>query len=257
MLFRLFNLISSRILVYILFSGITTLILARLRAIIETDIKKIVALSTLRQLGLIVARLGLAQPILCFLHLVRHAFFKAIIFISVGTTIHLEGSYQNLKIIGKLSSHPLVLGILIGSNFRLIGLPFFSGFFSKEVIIQRSGGRISLRRIAIYLFFIIRIFITQIYRVRFFIKVILTSNFYLPIRRKRLEMTYLLKAFFTLLAPAIVQGYFFMTRLSLEIRYFLEAEIIKYLVCSTLAIRSSLRYIFYVKNTFISFKLWI
>merc|ERR1712003_265103 len=76
--------------------------MGRVAAINEKDIKKMVALSTLRQLGLIVTRLGCKWVFMRFFHLIIHAFFKAIIFISVGNLIHLSQSYQALKNRGSL-----------------------------------------------------------------------------------------------------------------------------------------------------------
>jgi len=76
--------------------------MVRIAALNEKDIKKIVALSTLSQLGLIVSRLGCKWVFMTFFHLVIHAFFKAIIFIRVGNLIHLSQNYQALKNRGSL-----------------------------------------------------------------------------------------------------------------------------------------------------------
>merc|ERR1711952_394443 len=86
-----------------------TIVIAGITAIIEIDIKKIIALSTLRQLGIIMLILGSGNPILSFFHLISHAFFKAILFICAGMII---------------------------ANIRLCGLPFLRGFYSKDLIIE-------------------------------------------------------------------------------------------------------------------------
>ena len=75
--------------------------MASLSALTESDIKKIVALSTLSQLGLMAIALGAGLPYLAFFHLVTHAFFKALMFIAVGNIIHSSERYQELKMIGK------------------------------------------------------------------------------------------------------------------------------------------------------------
>ena len=72
----------------LLLIGIITMIIAGFTAIIEIDIKKIIALSTLRQLGIIILTLGIGNPILSFFHLLSHAFFKAMLFICAGIIIH-------------------------------------------------------------------------------------------------------------------------------------------------------------------------
>jgi NADH-quinone oxidoreductase subunit L len=68
--------------------------------LIELDIKKIIALSTLRQLGIIIFTLGIGEPVLCWLHLISHAYFKAILFIGAGSMIHRIKDYQDLRKIG-------------------------------------------------------------------------------------------------------------------------------------------------------------
>jgi len=80
--------------------GIITIIIAGITAIIEIDIKKIIALSTLSQLGIIILILGIGNPILSFFHLLSHAFFKAILFICAGIIIHNIKDYQDIRKIG-------------------------------------------------------------------------------------------------------------------------------------------------------------
>ena len=129
--FRMSDFLNENIFFILLRLGTLTILIARIRALTEIDIKKIVALSTLRQLGLIVVGLGSGQPALRFFHLITHAFFKAIIFIGVGVIIHRSLRYQDFKVIGYSSFTPVVLGVISGANFRLCGIPFFSGFFRK------------------------------------------------------------------------------------------------------------------------------
>ena len=101
---------------------------------IEIDMKKIVALSTLSQLGVIICALGRGFAILAFFHLVAHAFFKALLFIRAGRLIHASESYQDLRVIGGTSEIiPYRIGVVIGCSGRLRGLPFISAFYSKEI----------------------------------------------------------------------------------------------------------------------------
>lgn len=205
LLFRVYDLLPPFALTGIFIIRILTILMARMRALLETDIKKIVALSTLRQLGLIVRALSITQHILAFFHLITHAFFKALIFVAVGTVIHRMGSYQDLKTMGRAFFHPLVMGILVGANFRLCGLPFFSGFFRKEIIIL-SFRESLFRSITIYGLFVLRIALTQIYRIRFFIKVSLISSNFLSLVNFSNEGRFSLSALIILLLPAILTG---------------------------------------------------
>ncbi len=77
--------------------GTCTIVIAGASALYELDMKKIVALSTLRQLGLIMATLGLGLYEVAFFHLITHAFFKALLFIAVGNIIHLSRDFQDLR----------------------------------------------------------------------------------------------------------------------------------------------------------------
>lgn len=100
------------------------------------------ALSTLRQLGLIVATVGLGLYPLAFFHLLTHAYFKALLFISVGSIIHLSSDYQDLRNIRTRAwgSSPTLAYSLV-ANLSLCGLPFTSGFQSKDLILETCGTR--------------------------------------------------------------------------------------------------------------------
>lgn len=104
--------------------------MAGLRAILEPDIKKLVALSTLRQLGIMVVAVGLKAPFVALSHLVAHAFFKAILFVVAGNLIHLFSGYQDFRMLGAGgSSLPLRRCFASVALVNLIGLPFFFGVF--------------------------------------------------------------------------------------------------------------------------------
>merc|ERR1712083_648993 len=104
-------------------------------AIFEIDIKKVIALSTLRQLGVIIIILGAIEPILSFFHLLRHAYFKAILFICAGIIIHNIKDYQDIRKIRIICNIiPITFRVATVANLRLCGLPFLRGFYSKDAI---------------------------------------------------------------------------------------------------------------------------
>jgi len=132
--FLLVNRYFSYILIII---GIFTIILAGAAAINEIDIKKIIALSTLSQLGVIIITLGFQEPVLSFFHLLSHAYFKAILFICAGIIIHNIRDYQDIRKIRSISKNiPLTFRVLRVANLRLCGLPFLRGFYSKDLILE-------------------------------------------------------------------------------------------------------------------------
>merc|ERR1711913_252668 len=113
------------------------IIIAGFTAIIEIDIKKIIALSTLRQLGIIILILGIGNPFLAYFHLLSHAFFKAILFICAGIIIHNIKDYQDIRKMGiGLNFMPIILSIIIIANLSLCGLPFLRGFYRKDLILE-------------------------------------------------------------------------------------------------------------------------
>lgn len=119
------------------FVGVFTCLLARLSALVETDLKKIIALSTLSQLGIIFFSLGINLPWLTFFHMNMHAAFKALLFIRAGSFIINRGP-QDLRFIGNMwYSIPWTCIIFVTRVLALRGLPFLSGFYSKDLIVER------------------------------------------------------------------------------------------------------------------------
>ena len=156
--------------------GRLTIVIARLRAFFETDIKKIVALSTLRQLGVIVVGVGLGIRELSFFHLLAHAFFKALLFIASGCLIHNSRNYQDLRFMGnKALALPLSSTMVVVSSCSLCGLPFISAFYSKELILERII--ILSNPFLVYEMFFLGVGITFFYRLRFvYFRVLTYSN---------------------------------------------------------------------------------
>nr|QYK19531.1 NADH dehydrogenase subunit 5 [Neoamphitrite affinis] len=141
LLIRFYNFIAKfAYLNYILlFIACVTMMMAGLSALTECDLKKIIALSTLSQLGVMMASLGLSAPNLAFFHLLTHALFKALLFICAGSIIHFSYHGQDLRMIGSLTPQlPFTMSALLIANMSLCGLPFLSGFYSKDLILELS-----------------------------------------------------------------------------------------------------------------------
>jgi len=117
--------------------GTITIIMAGLAAIFETDMKKVIALSTLSQLGVIIIIIGANIPLLSFFHLISHAFFKAMLFICAGIIIHNMNEYQDIRKMGTGRTNLRLTGrVIIIANLRLSGVPFLRGFYSKDLILE-------------------------------------------------------------------------------------------------------------------------
>jgi len=111
------------------------MIMAGFRACAERDLKKVVALRTLSQLGVIIVSLGVKEKSFCFFHLIAHASFKALLFICVGVGIHSLYGTQDSRSFGGLSSF-LPSTFLLVSTLSLIGCAFTSGFYRKDAILE-------------------------------------------------------------------------------------------------------------------------
>ena len=147
--------------------GRITILIARLSALLENDGKKIVALSTLSQLGLIMCRFCLGLPIIVFFHLLAHAFFKALLFIATGVVIHRRSNYQDLRLIKGLGARlRITKRVVIITKLRLIGVPGFAAYFSKERVIESMSSRRAAEVIC-YLIMVIGVALTVLYRIRF------------------------------------------------------------------------------------------
>lgn len=120
----------------LLISGLTMFI-AGLGANFEFDLKKIIALSTLSQLGLIIRILAIGFYKLAFFHLLTHALFKALLFICAGAIIHNIKNSQDIRDMGSLVvCMPLTISCLNVANLALCGFPFLAGFYSKDIILE-------------------------------------------------------------------------------------------------------------------------
>jgi NADH-ubiquinone oxidoreductase chain 5 len=106
-------------------------------AVYEYDLKKVIALSTLSQLGMMIFAISLGLYEVAFFHLLSHALFKALLFLCAGVLIHGVGGTQDIRYFGALAkSYPFISVCLNLANFSLCGIPFIAGFYSKDLIIE-------------------------------------------------------------------------------------------------------------------------
>uniref|UniRef100_A0A0B8RR36 NADH-ubiquinone oxidoreductase chain 5 n=1 Tax=Philothamnus irregularis TaxID=1899461 RepID=A0A0B8RR36_9SAUR len=117
--------------------GATTTVFAAAAAMTHFDIKKIIALSTTSQLGLMMTMIGLNEPTLALLHMMIHSFFKAMLFLCSGSYIHNLNNEQDIRMMGGLlKTQPMTSSFMTIANLSLMGTPFLSGFYSKDTIIE-------------------------------------------------------------------------------------------------------------------------
>lgn len=154
-----------------------TILIARARAIAECDIKKIIALSTLRQVAIIIFTLRLGLPEIAFFHLITHALFKALLFICAGNIIDIHHHSQDLRQIGNVSTQlPVITTAISIANIALCGAPFLAGFYSKDLIIERITILIAQKNLIIFFIFVVATILTTAYSTRFTLYTILSPT---------------------------------------------------------------------------------
>nr|YP_003934391.1 NADH dehydrogenase subunit 5 [Eualetes tulipa]ADI79400.1 NADH dehydrogenase subunit 5 [Eualetes tulipa] len=121
----------------LLLMSVMTLMMAGLGANFENDLKKIIALSTLSQLGVMMLSLSMGAVFLALFHLYTHALFKALLFLCAGSIIHTSMNSQDLRFMGmSYLQLPYTTACLNVANLSLCGAPFLSGFYSKDLILE-------------------------------------------------------------------------------------------------------------------------
>nr|AML26537.1 NADH dehydrogenase subunit 5 [Staphylinidae sp. BMNH 1274696] len=157
--------LNLNMMMMLLFIGTMTMFMAGLGANFEFDLKKIIALSTLSQLGLMMSILALGEYKLSFFHLLSHALFKATLFMCAGNIIHSFSNCQDIRFMGSLVKlMPLTCCFFNISNLSLCGIPFLAGFYSKDLIIEVLS--MSYLNIFIYIIFLISTGLTVSYSFR-------------------------------------------------------------------------------------------
>ena len=129
--------LNNNFITILLFFGCLTIFISGLRANYEIDLKKIIALSTLSQLGLIIRTLSIGLVKFAFFHLLTHALFKSLLFLCAGIFIHRIINFQDIRFSGGFNNQIILTLIYFNiSRLALCGIPFLSGFYSKDLILE-------------------------------------------------------------------------------------------------------------------------
>nr|YP_009937405.1 NADH dehydrogenase subunit 5 [Trigonopterus singkawangensis]QNT26915.1 NADH dehydrogenase subunit 5 [Trigonopterus singkawangensis] len=170
LLFRFSDSLSLELKVFLFYISALTMFMASLGANFEFDLKKIIALSTLSQLGMMMVIFCLGEKELAFFHLLMHALFKALLFMCAGVIIHSVGGNQDIRCMGGLVRvFPITSVCFCISSFALCGLPFLSGFYSKDLVVEVLS--MSVSGWFVYLVFFFSVGLTVSYSIRLFLYV--------------------------------------------------------------------------------------
>nr|YP_010414782.1 NADH dehydrogenase subunit 5 [Mythimna unipuncta]URT60136.1 NADH dehydrogenase subunit 5 [Mythimna unipuncta] len=190
----------------LLLSGLT-MFMAGISANYEFDLKKIIALSTLSQLGLMMSILSMGLPDLAFFHLLTHAMFKALLFMCAGVIIHMMNDTQDIRFMGGISMYiPLTSLCMNISNMALCGIPFLAGFYSKDLILELVS--FSNLNLSIFFLYYLSTGLTMFYTFRLIMYLMVNDYNLVSIYNLYDEDYVMLKSMFVLLFMSIISGSF-------------------------------------------------
>ena len=192
--------------------GMITAVFAASVALVQNDIKKIVAYSTCSQLGYMFFATGIGAYHVAMFHLFTHAFFKALLFLGAGSVIHAFNNEQDIRNMGGVRKKlPFTYVLMLIGTLALTGFPFLSGFYSKDAIIEFAFLKDSYLGNYAATIGIITAFLTSIYSWRLFFK-----TFHGPYNNKKISINHTYESPLIMLIPlillsigAIFSGYFF------------------------------------------------
>ena len=158
---------SSTLLLICLWLGAITTLSSSMIGLFQGDIKKIIAYSTMSQLGMMVIAIGLSSYNVALFHLINHAFYKGLLFLGAGAVIHAVADNQDLRKYGGLIHWlPLTYSVILIASLSLVAFPFMTGFYSKDLILESSYGQYHFPSIAVYFIAVIGAVFTTLYSVK-------------------------------------------------------------------------------------------
>ncbi len=158
---------SSTVLLLCLWLGAITTVFSSLIGLFQQDIKKVIAYSTMSQLGMMVIAIGLSSYNIALFHLINHAFYKALLFLGAGSVIHAVSDNQDFRKFGGLIKFlPLTYSVMLIASLSLVAFPFMTGFYSKDFILESAYGQFTFSGIAVYIIATIGAIFTTLYSVK-------------------------------------------------------------------------------------------
>jgi len=167
---------SSTVLILCLWIGSITTLFSSLIGLFQQDIKKVVAYSTMSQLGMMVIAIGLSSYNIALFHLINHAFYKGLLFLGAGVVIHAVVDNQDFRKYGALKSWlPLTYSVMLIASLSLVAFPFITGFYSKDFILESIYGQFYFSGTVVYYIATIGAIFTTLYSVKILYLTFLTN----------------------------------------------------------------------------------
>jgi len=167
---------SSTVLILCLWLGAITTVFSSLIGLFQQDIKKVIAYSTMSQLGMMVIAVGLSSYNIALFHLVNHAFYKGLLFLGAGAVIHAVADNQDFRKYGGLRPFlPLTYSVMLIASLSLVAFPFMTGFYSKDLILESAYGQFYFSGTVVYFIATIGAMFTTLYSVKVLYLTFLTN----------------------------------------------------------------------------------
>jgi NADH-ubiquinone oxidoreductase chain 5 len=167
---------SSTVLMLCLWLGAITTVFSSLIGLFQQDIKKVIAYSTMSQLGMMVIAVGLSSYNIALFHLVNHAFYKGLLFLGAGAVIHAVADNQDFRRYGGLRAFlPLTYSVMLIASLSLVAFPFMTGFYSKDFILESAYGQYYFSSTVVYTIASIGAVFTTLYSVKVLYLTFLTN----------------------------------------------------------------------------------
>ena len=167
---------SNTVLLLCLWVGAITTVFSSLIGLFQQDIKKVIAYSTMSQLGMMVIAIGLSSYNLALFHLVNHAFYKGLLFLGAGAVIHAVADNQDFRKYGGLKQFlPLTYSVMLIASLSLVAFPFMTGFYSKDFILESAYGQFYFSSVVVYFISTIGAMFTTLYSIKVLYLTFLTN----------------------------------------------------------------------------------
>jgi NADH-ubiquinone oxidoreductase chain 5 len=191
--------------------GACTAFFAATVGLLQNDLKRVIAYSTCSQLGYMVFACGLSNYSVGVFHLVNHAFFKALLFLGAGSIIHAVADEQDMRKMGGLKNLiPFTYSMMVIGSLALIGFPFLTGFYSKDVILEVAYGKYTPEGHFSYLLGSVGAFLTAFYSTRLiYLTFLSTPNGYKKVICAAYDSSYQISLSLLLLSiPSVLIGFY-------------------------------------------------
>jgi NADH-ubiquinone oxidoreductase chain 5 len=201
---------SPSVLLFVTILGALTAFVSATIGLLQNDLKRVIAYSTCSQLGYMIFSCGLSNYNVGIFHLMNHAFFKALLFLSAGSIIHAVADEQDMRKMGGLKNLlPFTYSMVLIGSLALMGFPFLTGFYSKDIILEVAYGQYSSQGLFSYILGAIGAFFTAFYSIRLVCLTFLTKpNGFKKVVCQAYESSYyIMTALILLSIPSIFIGY--------------------------------------------------